>query len=410
MSIYSTQNISDSIKYISKSLIPFLDENINKFNFAFNIIEDKLFISTKLQSLSSVNFRSDLDKKLYSLIIDYAFKSEQMGPNSFSLTLRETLNSLTKRDESFFTDTEIFPQQPTINDLQNIVVNNTTSSSNRCLIESALNLAGFLGNITIEKTQAAQNSVELTNGCTFQVETGFEFKNIQKFINPKIVIIDGYIEGIHEINNLLEEASKDKVPVMLFIRGAAKEVFHTLKINLDRGNLRVFPLISIFDLEGINTLTDISVCTLSDIVSTAQGNLISSQKLSSSPTVDSVVLSQNKITIYNKKSEPFVLNQIKNIKQKRSTKHEEYVVELLNDRIKTLTSNNVLIRLQDDKNFIKFSQEIDYVLRMYKSMISYGITTYENKTMLASTVLASQHFTKECVKLISNLGAVVTIT
>ena len=90
--------------------------------------------------------------------------------------------------------------------------------------------------------------------------------------------------------------------------------------------------------------------------------------------------------------------------EKRSDKSQD-VEDLLNERIKSLSGNNVIIRLPDDKDFVSKSQSIDFILRSIKSMLDFGIYEEEDAIKLYATEIVSSEFSKKIINNISNVGA-----
>jgi hypothetical protein len=113
--------------------------------------------------------------------------------------------------------------------------------------------------------------------------------------------------------------------------------------------------------------------------------------------------------IYNKKTRFSVAKHVSTLSQKRFDVNE-HLSDMLENRIRTLISNVVFLRIPDDMNFVITSQAIDYALRAVRSAIDYGII-YENDTPILSIVEpVVQYYLNKCIQSLSDLGAAITST
>src|SRR5574343_71568 len=126
------------------------------------------------------------------------------------------------------------------------------------MLDRAIELAGFCGRIIVERA-LNEPSIERCSGYSFNVRPAIDVTG--KFKLARIACIDGYIESVSELHYMLEQASETKEPCIMFARGMADDVKHTLKVNFDRASLKVVPIVVPFDLDGINTLNDLSIVT-----------------------------------------------------------------------------------------------------------------------------------------------------
>ncbi len=269
----------------------------------------------------------------------------------------------------------------------------------------AISSAGFAGRIVVEKSRSDVSSIEIIKGYTF--ETSPSWHLTVKLDKPRVICIDGFIESVSEIHHFLEASSEAKEPVLMFVRGLHDDVKNTLKVNFDRGSLVVIPIIVPFDLSGMNTLKDVSIACGCNLVSNLSGELISSITYSGLSSIDSASLYHNKVVLMNKKSRRSVAAHVKDLRSRRDDQNVDDVAKLLDNRIRSLSPNHVVIRLSDDKDFITKSQSIDYALRALRSLIDYGTISYEGKKQLTATVVASSIHAKKCINMLSSVGAIL---
>lgn len=271
------------------------------------------------------------------------------------------------------------------------------------MVDEALQLAGFAGRIIVEKTTATVPSVELVRGYTFELQQILPVD--VSFNNPRITCIDGYIEQVAEIHHLLEGAAAAKEPCVLFVRGVSDEVKHTLKVNYDRGSLRIVPISVRFDLEGMNTLVDLSIVSGCNLISSLKGDLISNIKFEELPYVDQVTVFKGRVVMTGSKTSARVSSHVHQLRSRRSEEKIDDVGRLLDKRIRSLTPNHVVVRLLDDKDFITSSQAIDYALRAAKTAVDHGL---DEAGRLVATELAAWHQATQCMRVLSDLGAYIS--
>ena len=275
------------------------------------------------------------------------------------------------------------------------------------MLKQALDLAGFAGRIVVEKT-VARPSVELVRGYTFDQAPAWPIK--VRLERPRVICIDGFVEAVSELHHLLEEASEAREPLLLFVRGMSDDVKNTLKVNYDRGSLRVMPVIVKFDIEGINAINDISVATGAGLVSSHKGDLISNIRLAEAARIDEAIVHPNKVALTNTRSRLAVEAHVAFLRKKRKDEKVDDVAQLFDSRIKALSPNHVVIRLPDDKDFVTSSQSIDYTLRAIRALVDHGTIVHAGKKTLTVTVLASEVHSSRCYSTLASLGAMLTTT
>jgi hypothetical protein len=184
------------------------------------------------------------------------------------------------------------------------------------------------------------------------------------------------------------------------------DVLNTIKVNRDRGSMFIYPVKIAFDLNGINTISDLSTIIGTPPISCNLGNLISSTKIDDSIEVDEVLISGNSLTVKNSKTRRAVNLHMKSLIEKRETA-ENSVEELLTARIKSLSGSCVVIRLPDDSKFITTSQTIDHTLRSVKSMLDFGIFFINDEINLYGSYKFSKELAEKFCSLINNVYAYV---
>src|SRR3990167_5865287 len=271
---------------VLKKIIP--NQNSN------NIFSNKknFFLTNKtLSSLFYSNFKDSVLKNIIKILKNACYEAEiasACGADiTYLLTLFQLENSL---KFGFLTDkNQLIKIISSINKIKkkfsidNIdeIANNVFDPEDRILksiFKEAIILSGPDGSIIVDNNSSSSTSIELVDGYTtkfdpFEIFYGTDKKWQKSFL--KTFIVDGIIENIHEIDQLLIESNKTKIPLVIFARGFGEEVLNTLKLNNDLGNFDIFPIKIRQEEHNLNLINDIAVLCGTDIVSTLKGDVLS---------------------------------------------------------------------------------------------------------------------------------------
>lgn len=354
-----------------------------------------------------------LERTMREIIMTHALSAERLGPGGFDAFLDALLEKFDTRSngEQHIGRHEYSCRQQSVSsrvgttvDVERVLARNVGLAKPRTMqvLRQALELAGFGGRVIVEKTKSQVPSVELVLGYTFELEQLLPIDT--NLVQPRVFCIDGHIAEVSEIHHLLEASAEAKEPCVIFLRGVSDDVKHTLKVNYDRGSLRVLPIMARLDLEGMNTLVDLATVTGCDLVSSLKGDLISTIKYESAPRIDRFTAFKGKVVIQHVATKRRVLSHVTGLRTRRASETDETRGKLLDLRIKSLSPNHVVIRLPDDKEFIVNSQAIDGALRAIRSLVDHGVS---DSGALTSTVLAADVHAERCYGALQQLGAAV---
>lgn len=385
MSLYSKSEIESSFNRVISFLLSFLSKNKVLF-----IEKDKLLLKSKLQAILKTKFQDELDQILLNLVLENSYKAESISAGGFLNTLKNL--SLEKSDQ-------ISSFHPTKEEIYTIINNHLDNHKSEILM-NALELAGFAGKISIEKSKNENFSLELIDSYNFYAEALGE--KSAKLIRPKVIIIDGFVESVSEINVLLESLIDSGNQLILITRGFHPEVINTVNVNNNRKVISAYLFQVPFDIDGLNTLVDISVTCGTQPLSSNLGQIISNVSIKDAVTVDEISFSNNKISIKNKKVKNNVQVHLHDLLKRSKEKSE--ISEIYEKRINCLKGSNVTIRIPDDVNFVENSNNIDACLRSIQSLISYGIS--ENFELTGSQIVGSL-YSRKIKELVKDLGGVL---
>ena len=243
------------------------------------------------------------------------------------------------------------------------------------IVRSAIDLAGLDGRIFVEPTRSSRSSVELS------LDHVFSLSPVPEVVGPdevwrgegvRCLLVDGIVESVSEIHNLLEAASRDREPCILFCRGFTEEVIATLILNRRRGTLNVIPVPVPFDAESANLLKDVAVVLETDVVSALKGQLISTILWDDLPIAPEVNCQSGTLNIRGAAQNRSVGAHLAHLLKRRADLPADARRDILDSRIRSLSSSAVAVRLGGGWSKLS-AQRIDMMLRTVRSIISYGI-------------------------------------
>lgn len=356
-------------------------------------------VNARLQAMFKTRHRDLLASAVHQTILTHAVSAERTGPGCLATFMDALGERVVDKAEGV-----VLGRHATRDDIWRAV--------DRCcqparpfvreMVREALTLAGFGGRVIVEKTPSMTPSVELVRGYTFEVRLGFPIDF--SVANPRIACVDGFVESVSEVHHLLEAASASREPCVFFARGLTDDVIHTLRVNHDRGTLRVFPAIVPFDLDGMNTLVDIAVVSGSDVVSSLKGELISSIDFHQLPTVERVTSFRGNTVIVESRTAQTVRTHVARLRSRRADERVDEVGRLLDRRIRSLSPNHVVIRLPEGRDFVVNSQAVDLSLRTVRSCVERGMG--DDGEPALSRPIAMIH-AQRCQSTLASLGAAI---
>lgn len=250
------------------------------------------------------------------------------------------------------------------------------------VLKEAIKLAGLEGKVLIENGKSSNYIIEQKSGYSFKLNPFKYFfgTNATELAwernKVKILLVDGLVEKISELDQILQKAYETKQPVAIVACGFSEEVVATLKANQEKENFDIIPIRVNSDLESLNIINDIAIVCGTTPISNLKGELLTYVTWDSLVTIDKIRVSVKETIIENEATKSQVSLHVKNLLQKR---HEQSVVEdieiLLDQRIKNLVSEAVIINLPNYSITQNEAErvQIDTALRATKTLLNYGM-------------------------------------
>jgi hypothetical protein len=259
----------------------------------------------------------------------------------------------------------------------------------------ALNLAGLLGTVSIEKYHdingAAESIIERSSGHRFRVDILHAFLgslSMGQFdtwerTDVRVLIVDGVLNTVAEIDKILIGATETKQPTLILSSYFEEEIVATVAANNLAGNCDIFlALLPRDSLESVNMANDVAVCCLSTPINAHGGHgMLAFLEYAALSSVEKVriIPAIATLEIINHKAHSAVSTQIRGLQEKLTSlalsgtedKVRDASSELLNKRITNLLSDRVVIKVPDSQASSSIP-EFDNQIRFAKSVLQYG--------------------------------------
>jgi len=163
------------------------------------------------------------------------------------------------------------------------------------IAKEAIKKSGGMANIIIAESVDTVSKISIEHGYKFNINieeiySDNVFSSTRKLLynSARIIIVDGIIESVSQINGILNDAYESKQSVVFVCRGFLPEVLNTMAVNQIKKLLNVCPVTISFDDYGYHQLHDIAKATNSTVYCIDKGDQITSIKLNDNQLVDNI--------------------------------------------------------------------------------------------------------------------------
>lgn len=346
-----------------------------------------------------------VERTLYMLLFQAAYQSELLSSGSAYLTIRfanELIEQLIK-EPNLLNENEVnllesferimssykeqlreFSEAITEESLKKEIEKVCDDSVLSTAIWEAISVSGLEGKIHVEDGTLSNYVVEQKSGYYFDVLKPFKFmlpaNGIWEASNVKVLLIDGILERVSEIDKILNGAMTTKIPLLLIAHGFSEEVISTIKVNVDYNKFNIMPVRLTTDLESLNVINDIAVVSGGDVVSTLKGQMVCFTEFEPLPIIEKVRLTSQELCIENAKTRKAVSDHLRMLLEKRQANQTvSDISDLVDKRIQGLLAASVILRLPNMTSAQREATKvkIDIALRTAKTLLSYGRTNLD---------------------------------
>jgi hypothetical protein len=346
-----------------------------------------------------------VERTLYMLLFQAAYQSELLSSGSAYLAVRfanEFIEQLIKEPnllnenevkllesfegiiDSYKEQLRAFSEAITEDSLKREIEKVCDDTVLSTAIWEAISVSGLEGKIHVEDGTLSNYVIEQKSGYYFNVLKPFKFmlpaNGIWEASNVKVLLVDGILERVSEIDKILNGAMTTKIPLLLIAHGFSEEVISTIKVNVDYNKFNVMPVRLTTDLESLNVINDIAVVSGGDVISTLKGQMVCFTEFEPLPIVEKVRLTSQELCIENAKTRKAVSDHLRMLLEKRQANQTvSDVSDLVDKRIQGLLAASVVFRLPNMTSAQRETTKvkIDIALRTAKTLLSYGRTSFD---------------------------------
>jgi hypothetical protein len=200
------------------------------------------------------------------------------------------------------------------------------------------------------------------------------------------IIIDGFIDTVGEIYHLLQNASENKEPYVIFCKGMSPEVKDVFLQNLKRRTINIFPVSLDINELNVNILIDFAMLHGSDVVSSLKGETISIAVRRKLKKGQKISIDKNGINFKPLISDNIISKHVVYLEKRKLDSRAEANTEILEKRIKILSADKIILKI--DKNDSILARDVKktlYFLKTGSSGIFYGKKNGITETKLIPT-------------------------
>jgi hypothetical protein len=330
-----------------------IKKSIDKLFTDFSVLSEvgeklSLFNNTTLKTKSVTQAavysrHKDELRLIKSIVLNSSIKAEMMSPGSSDLCLNFLMNifnnDLDISDDVINTlnKQSLRPDKAYIKKYINEYFEDKVISN---LITDILDISDKNSKVIVGKRLQPNTIVHKTFNNVIPIKTNPAFlKQKTKFKDANVVLIDGAIMEISEINSFMELAHKTKEPYVLFARTIGDDVLNTIHTNNLREAFTIIPIEVPMEEHTLNMLKDLSVITGATIASSDMGDIISMSLINGIQAGITIDINSTSVIISNSKNQKTANNLIKNLTEK--LKNPDINKDIINARLKGLTSNTI---------------------------------------------------------------------
>jgi hypothetical protein len=255
--------------------------------------------------------------------------------------------------------------------------------------------------------------------------TSSRMANRRHLVSPRVIVIDGMVERMSEIDDVIRWSHASRSPVLLFARGFDPEVQNTLGKNYSAGNLTAVPVCVPYDELGANMLNDISIVCDADLVSSLKGELISSRKWTDLKEIESALVTSGQVMIANGSTAACVKRQRAHLGEKKKTCNV-YEGEIIDRRLQCLMGTGVVTNIGSDVGDLQglYRDRVGSHIRLFRNCARHGVIGLKLKQEIkrgsaleslvkrfplfpAAALVAGARAGLACAKNISTIGGLV---
>ncbi|XP_030480229.1 chaperonin 60 subunit beta 4, chloroplastic isoform X2 [Cannabis sativa] len=221
------------------------------------------------------------------------------------------------------------------------------------MISDALHQVGKRGVVTIEKGKSTENSLQVVEGMQF--DRGYlspyfvtdRRKMMVEFHNCKLLLVDKKITDPKEMFKILDNAVKEKYPIVIVAEGIEQEALAPVIRNKLKGVLKAAAVKApAFGERKSHYLDDIAILTGATVIRDEMGFTLDKAGIEVLGTATKVVISKDSTLIVTDGSTRDAVNKrVTQIQRLVENTEENFQKKILNERIARLSGGIAIIQV-----------------------------------------------------------------
>lgn len=222
-----------------------------------------------------------------------------------------------------------------------------------------------------------KTSMSLIAGCNFsdlKIDPAYFYNKDWKRSSVNVILVDGVIEKSIHVEHILMISNKENTPYLIICREASDEVKNACLTNFLRQTTDTILCTAPYSEKTAHIFEDLKLITNSDVVCPELGDIITASIYKKATIANRVEINRSGICIENKNEEALKAQRERLIKSMNEINDDD-VSDLIRKRIKSLSSNRLLIKVGNDVLSSNRSaiEQIDKVLREMKDSFATGL-------------------------------------
>ena len=343
-----------------------------------------------LRVLSSFEPKDEPERVARSLVLLNAYRAEQESPGSAFLFLKLLLG------EKFADRKSEKLKNQNLSKLLHSVGDPTVHS----MLMNAIELAGPNGNISIKTGGITHISVD--DSSAFSVVVSPSFISANHLTSRIVVVFDGVIESVGQINRFLEDCASSKVSALLMARAFSSEVVSTIYANNARGVFDIVPVTPGIGIEDEFTIQDVA-----NVTGAILDNLV---KLENGSSQHDIVIEKGNLKI-NFKELKYRDSHIARLRKEISDFKDENIRKLVSNRIARISGRRISVCIGNEFGDMidVIKERFDHGMRFFMSSRKKGIIIVKDEIFPGSSLYVAQRTYNSFLQLINNTGGVLAL-
>ncbi|XP_042475146.1 chaperonin 60 subunit beta 4, chloroplastic-like isoform X2 [Macadamia integrifolia] len=265
------------------------------------------------------------------------------------------------------------------------------------MIADALQQVGRKGVVTIEKGKSTENSLQIVEGMQFDrgYLSPYFVTNRQKmsveFHNCKLLLVDKKLTNMKEMVTILNDAVKEKYPIVIVAEGIEQEVLAPIIRNKLKGVLKAAAIKApAFGELKSHYLDDIAILTGGTVVRDEMGLTLEKVGKEVLGTAVKVVITKDStLIVTDGNTQQAVDKRVAQIRSLVENTEENFQKNILNERIARLSGGIAIIQVGAETEVeLKDKQlRIEDALNATKAAIEEGIVVGGGSSMLRLSLM-----------------------